>query len=303
MPIAAGNVQYTYAQLVGIWQQAGGNPQYGSMAAAIAMAESGGNSAAYGNNSNGSVDRGLWQINSVHGSQSSFDVMTNARAAVALSNNGVSWRAWCTAYSDAACGTKGGTYLGAGAPYQKFVQGSVPPDLSAPINGTNAAANQPNAQLTSGCSTWEQIVCPGCCLASSAVGSATGKVAGDIINGLVGSLINPLIQITAGVLGIVGGSVLMVGGIFVIIQQSQTVRSAEKFAIGAATAPETGGASIAATSPKPGMRSPDQAQASATSRELNRRQRQAADQEAKQLTTQQLLQREAQRYAGRTQPA
>jgi hypothetical protein len=39
MSIAAGNIQYNYAQLEGIWTQAGGSTGAAPIAAAIAMAE------------------------------------------------------------------------------------------------------------------------------------------------------------------------------------------------------------------------------------------------------------------------
>jgi hypothetical protein len=112
--------KYSYSDLKDLWQQVGGSPQAADMAAAIAMAESGGESGASNTNTDGSVDRGLWQINSVHGSQSTFDPIANAKAAVQISNNGTTWRPWCTAWS----GPCSGTYLASNAPYQKFLNGS-----------------------------------------------------------------------------------------------------------------------------------------------------------------------------------
>lgn len=100
----------TAAELQQLWIQAGGDPTQAAQAAAVAMAESGGNANASLTNANGSIDRGYWQINSSHGSQSTFDPLGNARAAVAISANGTNWRPWCVAYTDKACGTKGGTF-------------------------------------------------------------------------------------------------------------------------------------------------------------------------------------------------
>lgn len=120
---------YTYQQLKDLWNQAGGNPQAADVAAATALAESGGRSDASNGNGNGSIDRGLWQINSVHGAQSTFDPMANARAAIAISNNGTNWKPWCTAYTDGACGTKGGTFAPTGnSPVGRFLggKGTVP---------------------------------------------------------------------------------------------------------------------------------------------------------------------------------
>lgn len=102
-----------------LWMQAGGNPQKASTASAIALAESGGDTDSKNDrNSNGTIDRGLWQINSVHGSLSTFDPLSNARAAVSISQNGANWKPWCVAWSDGACG---GTFMGAGAPVLKFL--------------------------------------------------------------------------------------------------------------------------------------------------------------------------------------
>lgn len=97
-------------ELKQLWIRAGGNPQNAAVAAAVALAESAGNPGATHTNSSGSIDRGLWQINSIHGAQSSLDPMANARAAIAISKNGATWEPWCTAYTDSACGKKGGSY-------------------------------------------------------------------------------------------------------------------------------------------------------------------------------------------------
>ena len=219
---AAGPV-FNYAQLEGIWIQAGGNAQAASMAAAIAMAESGGNANASNTNTNGSIDRGLWQINSTNGTMSSFDVMTNARAAVRMSNQGQTWRPWCTAYSDGACGSKGGVYLGPGAPYQKFLKQGVPPDMSVPINATNAAANQPAVQEASLDSalfgTDGPILCilkgPEHCFNAGA--SEGDKLIANSIKAIVHMVLNPIIQPIAGVMGITAGAVLMLGGSWILV--------------------------------------------------------------------------------------
>ena len=87
---------YTYAQLKALWNNNGGNPAAADIAAAVALAESGGNADAKNVNTNGSIDRGLWQINSVHGGQSTFDPIANVKAAINISNNGKSWSPWVT---------------------------------------------------------------------------------------------------------------------------------------------------------------------------------------------------------------
>lgn len=88
--------KYSQAQLQALWIQAGGDPSKALMASAIAMAESRGETDATDHDSNGTVDRGLWQINSSHGHQSTYDPLKNARAAVAISDNGTNWGPWST---------------------------------------------------------------------------------------------------------------------------------------------------------------------------------------------------------------
>jgi hypothetical protein len=95
-PPSASGGHYSIAQIEQLWVTEGGNPAQAATAAAVAMAESSGNANASNSNSNGSTDRGLWQINSVHGTQSTYDPVANAQAAIAISNNGSDWSAWVT---------------------------------------------------------------------------------------------------------------------------------------------------------------------------------------------------------------
>lgn len=88
--------KYTQRQLQALWIQAGGNPQKALIASAVAMAESTGNAGATDNDSNGTTDKGLWQINTSNGSLSTYDPLANARAAVQLSDNGTNWGDWVT---------------------------------------------------------------------------------------------------------------------------------------------------------------------------------------------------------------
>jgi len=72
------------------------------MAVAVALAESGGNASATHGNSNGSMDNGLWQINSVHSGRPGFenvmDPLQNAKLAFQIYKDaGNSWSPWVTA--------------------------------------------------------------------------------------------------------------------------------------------------------------------------------------------------------------
>lgn len=88
--------QYDRKMLEALWVKEGGNPSAQHMAAAIALAESSGNPNSENHNTDGSIDRGLWQINSVHGAQSTFNIPANTKAAISISSNGRDWSPWAT---------------------------------------------------------------------------------------------------------------------------------------------------------------------------------------------------------------
>lgn len=87
---------YGIDQLKGLARGEGLSDGNASIAAAVAMAESGGDPKASNRNTDGSIDRGLWQINSVHGALSTFDVAGNTRAMDRISRNGTTWTPWVT---------------------------------------------------------------------------------------------------------------------------------------------------------------------------------------------------------------
>ncbi len=89
------------AGLERLWEQAGGSRSAAFTAAEIAMAESAGRQYAVNTNRGQSTDRGYWQINSVHGSQSTYDAYGNARSAVLISSDGRNWSPWVTYNSGA----------------------------------------------------------------------------------------------------------------------------------------------------------------------------------------------------------
>ena len=95
MPAPGGGTMSCHG-LEALWESAGGSSGAAFTAAEIAMAESGGRQYASLNNTNGTTDRGYWQINSVHGALSTYDAAGNARAAVRLSGDGTNWGPWVT---------------------------------------------------------------------------------------------------------------------------------------------------------------------------------------------------------------
>ena len=138
---ASGNS--TLAQL---WIQAGGPPSVANLMAAIAMAESGGQVGVVSKkNANGTVDRGLWQINSSHNYDPQrlvTDPLYNAQAAVAIyKSQGL--QAWSTYNSGA---------------YKSFTStaASLLPNYGGPNGGVVRPGGQPPD--TSGSSGVDEII-------------------------------------------------------------------------------------------------------------------------------------------------
>ena len=96
MSAAGGGGTLSCSGLEALWESAGGSPGAAFMAAEIARAESSGRQYATDADGNGSVDRGYWQVNSIHGALSTYDPAGNARAAVELSGDGTNWSPWVT---------------------------------------------------------------------------------------------------------------------------------------------------------------------------------------------------------------
>lgn len=92
------------ASLSQLWIDAGGDPKLANLMAAIAMAESSGRKDATNKNTDGSIDRGLWQINSSHtqfdANRLLSDPEYNAQAAVAIEKS-QGLTAWSTYQSGA----------------------------------------------------------------------------------------------------------------------------------------------------------------------------------------------------------
>lgn len=126
----------SYAELEGLWIQAGGDPSQAATMAAVAMAESGGNPDALNATDNGGKQSsyGLWQVSTgTHTAPSPnwADPLTNAQLAVQkMQTQGIT--AW-------------GTYDS--GIYQQFLQSGVAPaeDTSMPnAQGGPSPANEPS---------------------------------------------------------------------------------------------------------------------------------------------------------------
>ena len=136
---------YTYAELEGLWINAGGPRALAPIAAAIAEAESGGNSTALNPSDNGGTQSsfGLWQIsNGTHTPPSPnwSDPAVNAQLAVGK------WKGAGDAFSP------WGTYV-SGA-YKRFLSGRTTPNTNVPggggsAGGTGTGGTVPAATLLS----------------------------------------------------------------------------------------------------------------------------------------------------------
>lgn len=91
---------YSYDQLVQYAQQAGFSSSSSLIIAAIALAESGGDPLKQHTNVDGSIDRGILQINNVYHSEVSdscaYNVACAFQAAYAISNGGTNFQPWVT---------------------------------------------------------------------------------------------------------------------------------------------------------------------------------------------------------------
>lgn len=123
----SGMGNYSYAQLEGLWIEAGGSPAKAPLMAAIAMAESRGNSRAR----NPSGASGLWQILGAPegwtGSTNWFDPLTNAKAAVAKEET-QGLGAWATYTSGA---------------YRMFLRNNVTPANMAQLTAAGGGGTPP----------------------------------------------------------------------------------------------------------------------------------------------------------------
>lgn len=185
--------RYTYAQLEGLWINAGGPKKLAPVMAAIAMAESGGCSAAL--NSIGAC--GLWQI---HPRQSGcLDAVTNARMAVAK-YQGQGLGAWTT-YTTGA--------------YKAFLAAGTTPDLTA--GGSPAPAPSASALCLVGIPALNLKVTSiggGCAISKSearAILGGTLIAAGGLVM-LLGAAILAAYGLKSSGAGRAAGSILEAGG-------------------------------------------------------------------------------------------
>lgn len=181
---------YTFKQIEQLWVDEGGALAEAPLAASVALAESGGNPRAENHNTNGSVDRGLFQINSVHGSLSTTNVAANVAAAVKI-NKESGWSPWVT-YKTGA--------------YKKYYQAaSIPLEKGEATQGIVEHPLKDLQNLVTGKTAEE-------------VGKEAGNAAKKAATGWVGEITGFLgKEVVAGVL-LLAGAVLVVYGIMVAVR-------------------------------------------------------------------------------------
>lgn len=194
---------YTYAQLEGLWNQAGGDPSKAAIMAAIAMAESSGNSQATNHNSNGTTDEGLWQINTVWPQYQTFDPLGNAKGAVAIEQQ-QGLDAWSTYNSGA---------------YKQFLNGSTTPDTNtgASGGGSNSSGSSNITSSASGLSQGCAFGIPSMSFGGSSgflsfLGQATGIKTPEICfirDSWLRAIFGGILIGVGGVVGVVGLAVLV----------------------------------------------------------------------------------------------
>ena len=141
---------YNFGQLEQLWTSNGGSPSLAPTMAAIALAESGGNSASLNNNpSTGDYSVGLWQINyygnlagprtQAYGAPAALQADPNAqaKAAISIAGDGSGLANWSTYKSGA---------------YKQYLNGATPyqgPDATLTAATTTGAATPSSS--SSGC--------------------------------------------------------------------------------------------------------------------------------------------------------
>jgi len=127
----------TAAEVAKLWKQTRG--ENCSIAVAVALAESGGNCLENSGNP-GSVDRGLWMINSYRHSEvtdaCAYDCNCNAQSANIISSGGRNWQTWATYNSSAYK-----SYL---LTAQEACGSDKPPAFESPEDGGYCMPNSPS---------------------------------------------------------------------------------------------------------------------------------------------------------------
>jgi hypothetical protein len=214
--------KYTYAQLQGLWINAGGPAAAAPVAAAIALAESGGCTAALNltDNNGTQTSVGLWQVsNGTHQYPASWATAAgNATEAVAKYKGASNtFSAWGTFVSGA---------------YTAFLNPGTTPDTSVPSgSGTPAATLDSSASSTSTCAAnW-----PSADLIVTSLGGGCMFSKAALRHVIGGALM-------------VGGALIVLPGVLVLVAFTFRATGAMRAVAGAAEAISPGTAAVARAS-------------------------------------------------------
>jgi len=178
--------KYNFKQLENLWTRNGGEKKLAPVMAAIALAESGGYTQAHHTNSDGTVDQGLWQINSsnykLYKGHNIYGVNENTKVAIRLANGGKGLGNWTTytsgAYLKHTPSNQKGAVLAATHTISKSGGGGVTGGIVTGLHDVTSVVENPGAGIAS-------LVGQGASAAGGAVGGAVkGAVLGPVEQGL-----------------------------------------------------------------------------------------------------------------------
>lgn len=210
----------TVQQIAGYAQAAGFPPEELARATAVALAESGGDPGASHTNTNGSVDYGLFQINSVHGGLlnqgDKFNPLDNAKMALTVWRDaGNKWTPWSAYNNGRSQGFMAQATLAAAKP--------VPPASPAGASASGSATASGESGQAGG-------------TAQGSAPAVTGNPVADALAGVLSPLtglvekfktilnVNFWWRLGAGILGVI---MILVSAVM-ITGQSSTVQGAVK---------------------------------------------------------------------------
>lgn len=222
MPNPQPGTHFNYAQLEGLWINAGGDKAVAYIAAAIAMAESGGFSQAKNTLpcAPGSYAEGLWQIcmplnQKVVPGGNAYDPAANAQAAVALYKNS-GWSPWST-YGKCP-----------GSAYCAFLNKKTSPDTNVPGSSGGGGKQQPCTSTCLACFSLPSL--------GSLVGIGSGQQVCLLGKTQARAFIGTGILTAGAVITFVGLAVIVAGGFRTTKAGQSAAKAAE--AVTAVAAPE-----------------------------------------------------------------
>lgn len=206
---------WSKSEIRDLWLRSGGSALYADIASAVALATSGGRPSYVAQQADGTVNRGLWGINSAAGMSSTNDPVANARGAIQQSNNGTDWRTWPAAYDPTG-------YLGPTSPVRALASSGEP------LGQYPTAGNRPTATVTQSAQ-------------SAGLGGSLVNVNVDILSSLVKFFGIPTAFVTAYLryaLYILTGSAMILIGFILMFVSLRQVKNVGSFVL------ETGAAGV-----------------------------------------------------------